>query len=123
MDALGAADEADRAQAEAPLVVAGLGRLDELRAVGEAQVVVGAHVDHLLGLGGVDPGLLGGGDDPLTLPGARFPDGFQFLAVFFQCLFHGKSFLLKIRYRKSSVQWVCAPSGRGRARRRGPGTP
>ena len=31
-------------------------------------------------LGGVDPGLLGGGDDPLALPGTRLLDGFQFLA-------------------------------------------
>ena len=122
MDGLGPADKADGAQAEAPLIVACLRRLDQGGVVGEAQVVVGAHVDYFFRLGGVDPGLLGGGDDPLALPGTRLLDGFQFLAVFFQCLFHSH-ILLKIRYRKRLRLIPCAAHGRGRAPRPGRDSP
>ena len=44
---LGAADEADAGHAEAALVHGGLGRGDDVRVVGEAQVVVGAEVQHV----------------------------------------------------------------------------
>ena len=44
---LGAADEPDAGHAEAPLVERCLGRRDDLRMIGEAEVVVGAEVQHL----------------------------------------------------------------------------
>ena len=44
---LGAADEADRGHAEAPAVQRLLGGGDDLGVVGEAEVVVGAEVQHL----------------------------------------------------------------------------
>ena len=44
---LGAADEAHRRHAVAPAVERLMGGLDHRRVIGQAQVVVGAHVDHL----------------------------------------------------------------------------
>ena len=88
VDVLGAADEPDGGEAEAPLVVGGLGGGDEVRVVGEAQVVVGAHVHHALSQRGVDAALLGGHDDPLVLVGARFPDGGKLVLIVFVCLLH-----------------------------------
>ena len=88
VDGLGAADKPHGAQAEAPPVIALLGRLDEGRVVAEPQVVVGAHVHHPLGLGGVDAGELGCGDHPLLPPGPRLPDGLQLSAVLLNSLLH-----------------------------------
>ena len=94
VDVLGAADEADGGQAEAPLVVGGLGGGDEVRVVGEAQIVVGAHIHHALGQRGIDPGPLGGHDDPLVLVGARFPDGGKLVLIEFVCLLHNDLLIL-----------------------------
>ena len=46
VDLVGAADEADRRHAEAVMRGAVLGGLDDRRVIGQAQVVVGAEIDH-----------------------------------------------------------------------------
>ena len=86
-----AADKADGRQAETPAVIAGLRSLDETRVVGQAKIVVGAHVDNVGFLRGVDTGALRCGDDALFAPGAGFADGVQFLFKGLQCGFHENS--------------------------------
>ncbi|GGQ79065.1 hypothetical protein GCM10010195_38520 [Kitasatospora griseola] len=73
---LGAADEADGRHAVAPAVQRLLGGVDHLGVVGEAQVVVGAEVEHLAaGAGGDgDLGGLRGADDAFGLEQAGFAD-------------------------------------------------
>ena len=85
---LGAADEAHGGEAEAPFVIAGLCGLDKLLAVGKAKVVVRAHIEHVLRLGGVYARLLGGSDYAFVLIGAGFPDALEHLAVMLKCGFH-----------------------------------
>ncbi len=63
---LGAADEAHRGHAEAVAVESLMGGSDQIRVVGQSQIVVGTEVQHLLTADG-DAGLLGGGDDALLL--------------------------------------------------------
>ena len=91
VDLLRAADEAHRRKAEAPAVIAGLRGLDEPRVVGQAKIVVGAHVDDVGFLRGVDAGALRGGDDALFAPGTGFADRVQLLFKGFQCSFHENS--------------------------------
>ena len=91
VDLLRAADEAHRRKAEAPAVIAGLRGLDEPRVVGQAEIVVGAHVDDVGFLRGVDAGALRGGDDALFAPGTGLADGVQLLFKGFQCSFHENS--------------------------------
>ena len=67
MDLLRAADEADAGQAVAPAVEGFLGGGDDLRMVGQAEVVVGAEVQHRPPPADADAGLLRRGDDPLAL--------------------------------------------------------
>ncbi len=70
VDLLGAADEADGGHAVAPAVQRLVGRGDDLGVVGEAEVVVGAEVEHLTGTatrGDVHGRGLRGADDPLGL--------------------------------------------------------
>ena len=67
MDLLGPADEAHARHAVSPAVECLLGGGDEPRIVREAEVVVGAEVEHLAPTGHFDRGLLGGEDDPLGL--------------------------------------------------------
>ena len=67
---LGAADEADRGHAVAVAVERVLGGGDERRVVGEAEVVVGAEVQHAAAGLGVDAAGLRRGDDALGLPEA-----------------------------------------------------
>ena len=117
VDILSTTDKAHGGQAEAPLVIAGLGRGDQIRVIGEAQIVVGAHVDHLGRGGGVDSGALGSGDNTLVLPGARFLDGGQLLTEFFQ--FHvGFSFTFfrsspGLLCRTGRCSWRQSPPGSG----------
>ena len=104
-----AADEADGGQAVAPLVIAVLGRLDHFRVVGQAQIVVGAHIHHIVSLGGVDAGALRSGDKAFVLIGAGFPDAFQLFGVDLQCLFHDMSFLLLIIKTDETGLFLCGP--------------
>ena len=67
VDGLGAADETHRRQAEAVLVQTGLGGLDERRMVGQAEIVVGAEIDHVRAVGEGDFRRLGRGDDTFVL--------------------------------------------------------
>jgi hypothetical protein len=71
---LGAADEADRRHAEAPAVQRLLGGGHDLGMVGQAQVVVGAEVEHLSAAGDGDARALRGGDDPFGLEQSRRGD-------------------------------------------------
>ena len=48
VDVLRAADEADRGEAEAPVVEAATSRRDNLRMVGQAEIVISAEVHHVL---------------------------------------------------------------------------
>ena len=85
---LGAADEPDRGQPEAPLLQALLGRGHYGRVAGEPQVVIGAEVDDFL-LGRVgrvfhfDAGRLGRVDVALLLEKIGVLQFHQFLAVKF----------------------------------------
>ena len=86
VDVLGAADEAHRGHAVAAGVQSFPGRFDHVGVGGEAEVVVGAHVDHVLALGAgrkfdVDLGVLRGADDAFFLEYAGRADAFQFLLV------------------------------------------
>src|SRR5690606_26552857 len=74
---LGAADEAHRGHAETVGVQRLLGRLDHRRVVGQAQVVVGAEVEHLAAVLEDDLGRLRAGDDALGLEQAGLADIFQ----------------------------------------------
>ncbi len=72
VDVLGAADEAHRAHAVAALVQTLVGRLDHVGVAAQAQVVVGAEVQHVLVLGALgvldlDLGVLGRADEALLL--------------------------------------------------------
>ena len=96
VDGLGAADEPHAGQPEPVLVIAGLGGGDELRVVGQAQVVVGAHVEHGAGLGGVDAGPLGRGDDPLLFIGSLRLDARQLPFKDVQTLVHAFSLQSRI---------------------------
>src|SRR5262249_39416767 len=64
---LRAADEADRGEAEAVVVEGLLCGGGDARMIGEAEVVVGAEVQHLLTGDEADAGILRGGDDALLL--------------------------------------------------------
>ena len=86
-----AADKADGRQAETPAVIAGLRSLDEPRVVGQAEIVVGAHVDDVGFLRRVDAGALRRGDDALFAPGTGLADGVQLLFKGMQCGFHENS--------------------------------
>ena len=72
---LGAADEAHGGHAEAPAVERGPGGGDHLGMVGEAEVVVGAHVDHRAPVLEADGGVLRGIDEALAFVEAG---GFDF---------------------------------------------
>ncbi|KAG1393372.1 hypothetical protein G6F59_014379 [Rhizopus arrhizus] len=78
---LGATDEAHRGHAEAVGIQCVLGGLDQVRMVGQAQVVVGTEVQHLAAVVEGDLGRLRAGDDPLGLEQALGADGVQFLGV------------------------------------------
>jgi hypothetical protein len=78
---LGAADEAYRGHAEAVAVQCVLGRLDQVRVVGQAQVVVGAEIQHLAAIVQGDFGRLRAGDDALGLEQALFADGVELLRI------------------------------------------
>src|SRR5690606_17318766 len=71
---LGAADEAHRGHAEAVRVQRLLGGLDHGRVVGQAEVVVGAEVQHRAAVGQRDLGGLRAGDDALGLEQAGLAD-------------------------------------------------
>jgi len=64
---LGAADEAHRGHAVAVAVESCLRSVADLLVVGEAEIVVGAEVQHRAAAGDLDLGRLHGGDDPLGL--------------------------------------------------------
>jgi hypothetical protein len=57
-----------------------VGRGDDLRVAGQAQVVVGAQVDHLAAIGGAHQGALRRGQDALALVETVLAQGLQFLA-------------------------------------------
>ena len=88
---LGAADEAYGAHAVAALVHGLLGGLDQARVVAQAQVVVGAEVEHFArGPGHGDISLLGSGDDTFVLVQACVLDVLQFLGeVVLELFVHG----------------------------------
>ena len=67
VDALRAADEAHAGQAVAPLVDRRLGRRGHGRMLRQAQVIVGAQVEHRLAVGHADGGALRRDDDALAL--------------------------------------------------------
>ena len=74
MERLRAADEAHRGHAEAEFVHRALGRRDDLRVIGEAEVIVGAEIDRLalaLRPGDADPSALRSGQQALALGEAR----------------------------------------------------
>ena len=71
---LRAADESHRGHAEAEFVHRALGRRDDLRVVGEAEVIVGAEIDRLalaFRPGDADPPALRPGQQALALEQAR----------------------------------------------------
>ncbi len=74
---LRAADEAHRAQAVAVRAQRLVGRLDHRRVRRQAEVVVGAQVEHLAAVGRAHEGALRRGDDALGLVEAGLPDGVQ----------------------------------------------
>jgi len=78
---LGAADEAYRGHAEAVGVERVLGGGDDVRVVGQAQVVVGAEVQHGAAVGEGDLGRLRAGDDALGLEQPLGADGLQFVGI------------------------------------------
>ena len=67
VDALGAADEAHAGQAVAPLVERRLGGCGHGRMLRQAQVIVGAQVEHRFAVGHADGGALRRDDDALAL--------------------------------------------------------
>ena len=71
VDLLGAADEPHARHAVAPAVECLLGCRDDPGVVGEAEVVVGAEVQHLFAVRHLDGGLLRRDDDALGLEEAR----------------------------------------------------
>src|SRR6185437_16031796 len=76
VDGLGAADEAHAGEAQAPAGQTLLGRPHQGRLVGEAEVVVGAEVEHLAP-GHRDARVLGALDDALALPEPGLPDAVE----------------------------------------------
>jgi hypothetical protein len=64
---LGAADEAHAGHAEAVRIQRILGGLDDVRMIGQAQIVVGAEIQHLAAVGQFDLGGLRAGDDAFGL--------------------------------------------------------
>ena len=102
--ALRAADEAHGGQSIAPYVVALLGRADDLRVIRQAQIVVGAHVEHALRLRRVDAAALGRRDDALVLIGAVRPALLDRLAVQVQSrLSHAALPFRHLAWRQSST--------------------
>ncbi|MNN11252.1 hypothetical protein D3C81_1242050 [compost metagenome] len=81
MQVLGAADEAHRGHAEAVAVQRVLGGLDQVRVVGQAQVVVGAEIQHRAAVVQGDFRRLRAGDDAFGLEQPLRADGVQFLGV------------------------------------------
>ena len=77
VDGLGAADEAHGGQAVAPLVEGRVGGCDDVGMVGQAEVVVGAHVEDTGSVGDVDMGVLGGEEQALGFPGSGGADFFE----------------------------------------------
>ncbi len=78
---LGAADETHAGHAEAMAVQRVLGGLDDVRVVGQAQVVVGAEVQHAAAIGQADARRLRGGDHPLVLEQPLLAYRMQFRGV------------------------------------------
>ena len=74
VDLLGAADEADAGHAVAPAVERLVGGGDHLGMIGQAEVVVGAEIQHRLLIEHADPGVLRRGDNPLALEEAGVAD-------------------------------------------------
>lgn len=97
MDGLGAADEADGGQTIAICIISGLGGFCQVPVIGQAQIVVGAHVQKILAVG-KDVGALGGGDDPLCLQDTGLPNALQLGSVVGKCflLVHNTASFLKI---------------------------
>src|SRR5690606_22802105 len=79
VDVLRAADEADRAEAEAVLRRAVARGLDEPRVVGQPEIVVRAEVQHLAAACDLDAGGLLRGDDALGLVEALLLESLGFL--------------------------------------------
>lgn len=78
---LGAADEAHRGHAEAVAIQRVLGGLDDVRVIGQAQIIVGAEIQHAAAIGQGDLGRLRAGDDALGLEQALGLDRVQFGGV------------------------------------------
>src|SRR6185437_7932808 len=73
------------------------GGFDQSRMVGEAEVIVGAEVQHLAAIGQRDLGGLWRGDDALVLVQAGIVDGFEFLAeTVLRGVGHGQSRLTNV---------------------------
>ncbi len=79
VDELGAADEAHAGQAKAPGIIRVARRLDHTAVIGQSRVVVGAQVENILVLGGVNAAHLRGGDDAFLTPGAGLADVLKLL--------------------------------------------
>ncbi len=75
MDRLRAADKAHRRHAETILLQTAPGRLDQAMIVGQAQVIVGAEVQHVLAAREPDVGCLWAGNDALGFVKAVGADG------------------------------------------------
>ena len=90
VDILRAANEADGGEAEAPGVVARLCGFDQRRMIGEAEVIVCAHVEHAMCFCRVDARLLRRGDDTLIFEGSRRADGLELVLEKLKRLFHKK---------------------------------
>ena len=74
MNLLRAADEPDARHAVAPFVERFVGGGDDFRMIGQAEVIIGAEVQHRLPAEDANAGVLRRGDDPLTLEEAGVAD-------------------------------------------------
>ena len=72
MNLLGAADESNGRKAEAPFIIACLSSSNHLGIVGKPKIVICAHIQNAICLGGVNACTLRSSDDSLILIGACF---------------------------------------------------
>ena len=88
MNFLRAANKTDGRKAKSPFVIAGLCSLNQGRVVGEAEVVVCAHVEHAMRLRRVNACLLWSGDNAFLFESSRRADGLEFVLENLKRLFH-----------------------------------
>lgn len=79
MAILGATNKAHRRHAETVAVHTGLGRRDHRRVISQAQVVVGAEIDHMAAVGYGDISLLSGSNNALFFEQSLATGGLKLL--------------------------------------------